>query len=78
MYRCWMKDCGPDDGVDIDAADAQDAAGEACELWNNHGVWAGDPIPWTIEVYVRDSTGACWPRIVPNGWLTTTSARARC
>jgi hypothetical protein len=42
MYRCWMNDYSPDDGVDVDAADAQDAAGEACEFWNSR-VWAGDP-----------------------------------
>ena len=53
--RCWMKDWHEErDGIGVDAFDADDAASDACDQWNDRGVFAGDPIPHVIEVYVRD------------------------
>jgi hypothetical protein len=56
MFRCWLKDHhGEEDGSDIDAFDAHDAAAEACQEWSDGGTFAGDPIPGEIEVYVRNT-----------------------
>jgi len=56
MFRCWLKDHhGEEDGRNIDAFDAQDAAADACQEWNDGGTFSGDPIPDEIEVYVRNA-----------------------
>ena len=53
--RCWMKDWHDEsDAIEVDSFDADDAAADACDRWNDRGVFAGDPIPDMIEVYVRD------------------------
>lgn len=55
MHLCWMKDYHDEsDGIEIEAFDAADAAGDACDAWNERGLFSGDPIPGVIEVYVRD------------------------
>lgn len=54
-FHCWLKDHhGEEDGREVDAFDAQDAAGDACQEWSDGGTFAGDPIPDEIEVYVRN------------------------
>ena len=56
IFRCWLKDHhGEQDGREVDAYDAQVAAAEACQEWNDRGTFAGDPIPDEIEVYVRNA-----------------------
>lgn len=52
--RCWAKDWhNESDGLDVEAFDASDAAADAVDKWNDRGMFAGDPIPDPIEVYVR-------------------------
>lgn len=56
LFRCWLKDSHEEtSGCDVDDAfDAQDAASEACQRWNDGGTFAGDPMPESFGVYVRD------------------------
>jgi hypothetical protein len=54
-FFCWLQyDHTEEDGVEIDAFDADDAACDACDKWNELGVWAGEAFPDSIEVYVRN------------------------
>lgn len=56
-YQCWLADAhGEDDGMELDADEACEAASDACEAWHYRGYWAGHPIPDPIEVHVRDLT----------------------
>lgn len=54
-YHCWVDGWHEEGGgVEVEALDPEDAAGDACDAWNDRGSFAGDPIPDFIGVYVRD------------------------
>lgn len=56
-YRCWLtNDMSESDALTIeDAWSPDDAAGEACQKWNDGGTFAGENLgECEIEVSVRD------------------------
>lgn len=59
-FRCWLKFHHEEsDAHEITAPsayDPDDAAVDAVEHWHEHGAWSGDPIPHSIEVFVRNAT----------------------
>jgi len=49
-HLCWIPDYEDEDNaIEIEAMDAEDAAQDACERWEEKGRWAGDPMPDRIE-----------------------------
>lgn len=64
-YLCWVPDYeNEDNAIEIEAFDAQDAAQDACERWEEKGRWAGDPMPDSIDVRVRDADGLLYDVVV--------------
>lgn len=58
IHRCWIVGYeDEEDAVEIDVMDVDYAASKACEHWESHGRWSGDPMPDDIKVRVRTEDG---------------------
>lgn len=62
-----MPDLEEEDEAHVveDAFDEEYAASEACDWWNDHGRWSGDPVPDRIEVHVRGPAGLVVVDVLP-------------
>lgn len=61
-YACWVEDYEEEeDALAVETCfGVEHAARVACQHWESHGRWSGDPVPDLIDVSVRDSDGTRW------------------
>lgn len=68
-HVCWIPAYEEEDAaIDIDADDADEAARLACEWWESHGRWSGDPVPGDFDVRVRTEDGSLFDVAVETSW----------